>query len=488
MLVLKLTKAGLNAALNAQSVGLKLDLNLIKFGSGKYNVVDDDPRTAMVSPFLTAAIVGGGIEPESHTLRFNSAFKDNQARDVYEVGIFTSTNVLFAVASTTDKPFFTTSKTLTTVFASGFRLGAFDSSIVQVVLDPQGAIALQLFAQHEASNNPHPQYAKGKDVEDLTENIDKDFVKKSQVTNNLDSSSTENVLSAAMGKKLLDDSIWRVFFGQMTATQSSSSDNTNTYIRMLDRNLKPFGGSTRIYGIGNVVIATSGEQLIVNGKLNNTLTSNATDEALTAQQGKVLKDSYDTFTYNTSVLITNYVNNLQDQINNKYDKTGGTVNGNVAVNGVLQINADSAGGDVTIRPNSLTHGQETQINTTSGSRIDCYYFDKPIRAPKVKGGAWETLTGETVMGIDQDWRNVTGSRALNTTYYNTSGKLRFVAVSVRGGSIRNKAYVNDVMVSDQMTTYNSGWPSVVTIFPVSPGRRYELTAPYGQIEYWAEWD
>lgn len=158
MVILKLTSAGLNAALNSQENGIVLKIDKIKFGSGKYAVVDNDPRTAMINPFVSTQFVGGDVEPNSHTLRFNCSFKDTQSRDVYEIGLFTEENVLFAVASTTGEPFFTTSKTLVTVFIGGMKLGAFNSESVQIVLDENGAIALQLMGAHEGHQNPHPQY------------------------------------------------------------------------------------------------------------------------------------------------------------------------------------------------------------------------------------------------------------------------------------------------------------------------------------------
>lgn len=112
-------------------------------------------------------------------------------------------------------------------------------------------------------------------------------------------------------------------------------------------------------------------------------------------------------------------NALQNNINLKYDKTGGTVNGDVHVNGILGVNTDSQGGGVLFRPNILTNGQDTQITAVSGNRIECYFFDKPIRAPIEVGGGWVTLTGDSAFGTTQMWRDMTVSRASHTTYTNT---------------------------------------------------------------------
>ncbi|WP_417212066.1 phage baseplate protein [Acinetobacter venetianus] len=159
MVIFKITNAGLNAALDAQNNGLTVRLDKIKFGSGQYDVVDEDPRTSMVNPFLSADFIGGGTESNSHTLRFNCSFIDTQSRDVFEIGLFTDQNVLFAVASRTTTPFFKTSSTLKTVFVGGLKLGAFDSQSVVVVLQEDGALVLQLLGAHESHLNPHPQYA-----------------------------------------------------------------------------------------------------------------------------------------------------------------------------------------------------------------------------------------------------------------------------------------------------------------------------------------
>lgn len=488
MVILKITSAGFNSAFNAQNNGLELRLSMIKFGSGKYNVVDNDPRTAMVAPFLAAGFVGGGVEPISHTLRFNCSFKDNQTRDVYEIGLFTEDGVLFAVMSTTGEPFFSTSKTLTTVFIGGLKLDAINSSNVSIILDENGALALQLFGAHEAHSNPHPQYAMNSEVEYLSDQVENLFVRKNQVTDNLDSTSSTNVLSARMGNKLMRDAAWRVFFGQVSSS-IINSDNTNTFIRLLSGDLLPIGGSTQVTGEGNVEVSAISGVLKILGKLNNTLNSTAVNEALTALQGKVLNEKIDT--------VSNYVwNNIIDFLNNKYDKTGGTINGNASINGILQINADSPGADVTIRPNSLTHGNETQLNVLSGNKIECYYLDKPIRAPTSVGGQWVTLTGDassTSFGTAPQ-RNikytVPTQRARNTTYYNTSSKMIAVMISLQTSDDYMDAYYyigaeRFGAYHGNQTSGTGNWVNQI-IFFVLPGESYKIQCEAQALVEWVE--
>lgn len=454
MLVFKLTSAGLNAALNAQNLGLKLELATIKLGSGQYNVVENDPRTAMVSPFLTALFAGGGVEPDSHTLRFNSSFKDNQSRPVYEIGIFTRDGVLFAITSTTGEPYFLTSKTLTTVVASGLKLGAFNSSTVQLVLDQNGAMALHIIGMHEAHTDPHPQYVKEGDFSDLSGLIENLFVRKTQIVNNLNSTSATDVLSAKMGNDLARSAAFRVFFGQ-TSGSIVNSDNTNTYIRLLNGDLVPMGGSTRVYGTGNVVVNTLNGELNVLGKVNDTLYSTAVDEALSARQGKNLSDAMGVLASNLTYRInqleidfTTYLttteNRLNEKISLKFDKTGGNVNGDVHIIGNVYAN---------------------NLNASLGAGLG----DSPQRYYKYL---------------------VPLQRAVNTIYNNTTGKPILVMITLKVWDDSRDAYFT--MDGIQYGGYsghqsNGGGDWIYQIqFIVRAGSNYSLRADTGSLREWSE--
>ncbi|WP_151803179.1 phage tail-collar fiber domain-containing protein [Acinetobacter guillouiae] len=129
-----------------------------------------------------------------------------------------------------------------------------------------------------------------------------------------------------------------------------------------------------------------------------------------------------------------------NQLDKKYDKTGGRISGDTSIDGILKINSDSPNAEVTIRPNNLTHGEENQINFLSGDRIEYYYLDKPIRAPTEVGGNWVTLGGDRAFGTGQTWHDVTSNRISNTTYTNSKPYPIQICIYLEAGG--NGAIVN----------------------------------------------
>lgn len=153
-----LTNAGLNAALNADTTGLTLSLTRIAIGGGKYTPAAT--RTALQSEFSRYALSGGDVEPNSKTLRFSAVLESPITRQVFEIGLFTSTGVLFAVASTTGAdPLILVTANISYVASFGMVLSEIPAGSVTVVTDPSAPLATALIAQHVASANPHPQYA-----------------------------------------------------------------------------------------------------------------------------------------------------------------------------------------------------------------------------------------------------------------------------------------------------------------------------------------
>ena len=83
------------------------------------------------------------------------------------------------------------------------------------------------------------------------------------------------------------------------------------------------------------------------------------------------------------------------------------------------------------------------------------------------------------IGYNQTWQNVTGSRALNTTYTNSTGKPIFIVVSVIGAGSSNATSVtitigSVVFGTTQYTANNSFSPSISGIIP--NGTSYIVTA------------
>ena len=93
----------------------------------------------------------------------------------------------------------------------------------------------------------------------------------------------------------------------------------------------------------------------------------------------------------------------------------------------------------------------------------------------IQGAGGNAMTVMASMGYGQTWQNVTGSRALSTTYYNTTWKPISVYVKLNA--------VNDATPTVNGTALPSGY--VWTSFVVPVGQSYSVASPAG-IAGWSE--
>lgn len=156
-IILKITEAGKTAILDGEHIGIGLRLNQLAIGNGQYTPTGNE--TTLQGEISRHGIVSGNVEPQTHTLRFSSSIKSDTEIAVYEIGLMTEGNVLFAVASSTDKPLLKVYPDITFVASFGITLDSFDISKVTVANDPNGALSIVLMQQHLSSPDPHPQYA-----------------------------------------------------------------------------------------------------------------------------------------------------------------------------------------------------------------------------------------------------------------------------------------------------------------------------------------
>lgn len=93
--------------------------------------------------------------------------------------------------------------------------------------------------------------------------------------------------------------------------------------------------------------------------------------------------------------------------------------------------------------------------------------------------------GGTSIGVGQTWQNVRPSRAVNTTYQNTTGRPIMVAI-VSGGSnetIRVSSDNTNWVVVGVSGNYYAGSAG----FVVPAGHYYRVDGnPYGGIPHWSE--
>lgn len=87
----------------------------------------------------------------------------------------------------------------------------------------------------------------------------------------------------------------------------------------------------------------------------------------------------------------------------------------------------------------------------------------------------------------QTWQSVTGSRAIGTTYTNSTGYPIFVAVTLGGGSSTTNITINGVAMYQQQVS-NAGFVNTSTTFVVPNGATYGLIGAAGSptVVSWAE--
>jgi len=162
-----LTNVGRTAALNADILGLDLQIKHIAVGSGQYNAATAAPtKTALTTELERYLVNGGEIEPTTHTLRFTVNLNSTITADIYEIGLFDENNVLFAVASSTTTPLVQLINEVITIITFGFSLDDVDN--ITLMLDVNSPLAVTLMNQHTAHEHPHAQY---KRINDDTERL-----------------------------------------------------------------------------------------------------------------------------------------------------------------------------------------------------------------------------------------------------------------------------------------------------------------------------
>ncbi|MDO5770075.1 MAG: hypothetical protein Q4P13_11265 [Psychrobacter sp.] len=156
-IIFKITDAGKNAILDAENAGLSLSLTHVAIGTAQYAPTGNEK--SLKAEINRQVIVSGDVEKQSHTLRFSAMLNRDSITEVYEIGLITSKNILFAVASTTQsKPLLTIHPDITYVGSFGLSLSDINDTNINVVTDPNGSLSLVIMENHLAAPDPHPQY------------------------------------------------------------------------------------------------------------------------------------------------------------------------------------------------------------------------------------------------------------------------------------------------------------------------------------------
>lgn len=106
-------------------------------------------------------------------------------------------------------------------------------------------------------------------------------------------------------------------------------------------------------------------------------------------------------------------------------------------------------------------------------------------APATADG--DAVTFEQAFGVGQSLVNVTGSRAYNTVYTNTTGKLIGVQITAQniGADGIITGYVNDVAV--QTATFPTTGVVIGVQFSVPPGGTYKVGTAATNLVRWEEY-
>lgn len=168
--IFKITDAGRLAILDAQKQGLTLSLKTLVAGTSQY--IASGKETAIKAEAIRADIVTSGIEKESKTLRFSATLNSVATKTIYELGLLTSDNNLFAIAAT-NEPLLTVYSNVAFIGSFGLSLDNLNVDVIKVSADPDSAIVIKMMEDHIAAPDPHPQYVKLDKLTQLNAKVDK---------------------------------------------------------------------------------------------------------------------------------------------------------------------------------------------------------------------------------------------------------------------------------------------------------------------------
>ena len=155
---LKITKVGMEAVFDAENRGLSLELDRMVYSSANFESETLDPRTTIPNVVYESAIAVGGMSEDRKTMRFFTTITAPAETRFGSVGVYTKQGVLFAVASVPTGDLFKVYGGVSFIASFGLSLSPTVSSMISIVTDEQGALALLTMLNHESAENPHPQY------------------------------------------------------------------------------------------------------------------------------------------------------------------------------------------------------------------------------------------------------------------------------------------------------------------------------------------
>lgn len=165
-IIFKVTEAGRDAAAYAFNnlPSGKLSLTTIKVGLAKYSTVGNE--TALQNPLPnTFSIGGGGVQAGSGQIRFTPILASTTRIEAFEIGLFTDTGILFAIAATpSNTPLLVIEPDIEAIFSMNVALTNVDPDSIEIVVDVNAPLAVVMMGQHLAAAHPHSQYKRTNDA------------------------------------------------------------------------------------------------------------------------------------------------------------------------------------------------------------------------------------------------------------------------------------------------------------------------------------
>ena len=107
----------------------------------------------------------------------------------------------------------------------------------------------------------------------------------------------------------------------------------------------------------------------------------------------------------------------------------------------------------------------------------------------VQGQGGQAMASMQSLGFGQTWQNLTGSRAVSTTYYNITSKPILVNAQVQTTSNAVgtlTATANGIQVALSAIAASAGYYCGYVSFIVPPNNSYSVASTYGSISTWSE--
>lgn len=217
---------------------------------------------------------------------------------------------------------------------------------------------------------------------------------------------------------------------------------------------------------------TSGAVTTVSGTPSNlVISSGSTLGTVSAQQSRI------------AVLALNNAGTIELAAVNI---SGGT---SLTETGVISTTAEGGAGAA----DSATVVYSTTARTNVAYRVIGYIESTQATAgtwatapSTIQGAGGQALNDMGSIGYGQTWSSVIGSRALGTTYYNTTGKpiLAVIAASVGAGSAGLTVTINGTAVVVGLAVVSAAYGQATVIIP--PNASYSASMTGGTLQVWAE--